>query len=195
MSEEKYNGFTEEGKRSLKIQGELPIRAVGIETKRERLNYSDLPPQNYIHVWFARRPTPATRLGVLGSVLPDDVSDDTLLQWMGIQPNNKKPERSIAQHVRHKSRTEDERDGFVYEHYGYRKSYKNLPSESEMDELHKKVKQTWGGELPTILDATAGGGSIPFESIRYEFPTKANELNPAAPIAEFRGCNRNTAAG
>ncbi len=182
MSEEKHTESTEERKRSLKIQGELPIRAVGIETKRERLNYSDLPPQNYIHVWFARRPTPATRLGILGSVLPDDVNDDTLLQWMGIQPNNKKPERSIAQHVRHKSRTEDQRDGFVYEHYGYRKSYKNHPSKSEMDELHEKVKQTWGGELPTILDATAGGGSIPFESIRYEFPTKANELNPVASV-------------
>ena len=171
-----------ENRSKLKIQGRLPIRAAGIETKRERLNYSDLPPQNYIHVWFARRPTPATRLAILASVLPEDTDEDQLLQWMGINPNNKNRNISIAEHVRQKSRTEDQRDGFVYEHYGYRKAYKNLPEGEEMENLHDKIKSAWGGELPTVLDATAGGGSIPFESIRYELPTVANELNPVASV-------------
>ncbi|WP_348609711.1 DUF1156 domain-containing protein [Halobaculum rarum] len=51
-----------------------------------------------------------------------------------------------------------------------------------MDALHDCVRNTWDGDLPTILDATAGGGSIPFESLRYEFPTVANELNPVASV-------------
>ncbi|MFB6188159.1 MAG: DUF1156 domain-containing protein, partial [Halobacteriaceae archaeon] len=54
--------------------------------------------------------------------------------------------------------------------------------EDQFNELHKTVQKTWNGELPTILDATAGGGSIPFESTRYEFPTIANELNPVASV-------------
>lgn len=171
-----------EDHRRLKIQSDLPIRTVGIETERERTNYSDLPPQNYIHVWWARRPTPATRLAILGSVLPDSIDDDSLLQWMGINPRNIAEGLGIAEHVRQKNLTEDDRDGLVYEHYGYRKSYKNLPSENEFTKLHDAVRSAWNGELPTILDATAGGGSIPFESMRYQFPTIANELNPVASV-------------
>lgn len=179
MSEKRVN--------DLKIQGDLPIRAVGIETKRERKNFTHLPPQNYIHVWWARRPTPASRLGILASVLPDTVDDDTLLRWMCMNPNqidsNYKPEdKSIAEHVREKKATKDEREGSVYEHYGYRKIWTQTPDEETIDEIHETARENWGGELPTVLDATAGGGSIPFESVRYEFPTIANELNPVASV-------------
>lgn len=173
MSEERPN---------LKIQSRLPVRTIGIENQRERKNFSDLPPQNYIHTWFARRPTPASRLAVLASVLPDTISDDQLLKWMGINPNNQNVSTTVADHVREKHRTEDQRSGRVYEHYGYRKIYKNLPSETEMENLHQKIKETWNGELPTVLDATAGGGSIPLESSRYGLPTIANELNPVASV-------------
>jgi len=166
----------------LKIHSNLPTRSVGLETKREQKNFSDKPPQNYIHVWFARRPTPATRLGVLSSVLPDTVDDDTLLRWMGMNPNNLEDGMSIAEHIRYKSDTLDQRSGRVYDHYGYRKAYKNLPNDKEMSNFHKQVRETWGGELPTVLDATAGGGSIPFESRRYQLPTIANELNPVPSV-------------
>lgn len=187
MSEDTTPSATEADKNehsrsSLKIHGNLPIRSVGLETKREQKNFSDKPPQNYIHVWFARRPTPATRLGVLSSVLPDTVDDDTLLGWMGMSPNNIEDGMDIAEHVRHKSDTLDQNSGRVYDHYGYRKAYKNLPDEEEMEKLHQQIRDTWGGELPTVLDATAGGGSIPFESRRYQLPTVANELNPVPSI-------------
>ncbi|MFW5927583.1 MAG: DUF1156 domain-containing protein [Thermoplasmatota archaeon] len=181
MSEE--NGEKERPR--LKIEDSLPIRAVGIENERENKHYSDLPPQKYVHVWWARRPTPVTRLAILSSVLPNTVDDDTLLKWMQMNPSNKKEEDSIASHIRKKKREKEEKDeldGLVYEHYGYRKAYKNLPDESEMDRLHSRIKNMYDGELPTIFDATAGGGSIPFESLRYGFPTIANELNPVASI-------------
>lgn len=168
--------------KSLKIQDRLPLRAVGIETEREQKNFSDKPPQNYIHVWWARRPTPATRLAILSSVLPSDVDEDTLLDWMGISPKNKANGMSISEHVEEKRRTVDDASGRIYDHYGYKKCYKNLPDSKEMEKLHSKAKETWGGKLPTVLDATAGGGSIPFESIRYGFPTIANELNSVASV-------------
>ncbi len=161
----------------LKIQDDLPIRVVGIESQRERKAWS--PPQNRLHLWWARRPVAASRLAILGTVLPDDVDTDTLLRWIGVDPDNKSPKKSIAEHVREKSETVDDRDGLVYEHYGYRKSYKNFPE--DIDALQKKVSETWG-DLPTVLDATAGGGAIPLESLRYGFPTIANELNPVASV-------------
>ncbi len=175
--------MTEKNNRpNLKIESNLPIRTVGIETERERKNFTDLPPQNYIHVWWARRPTPATRLAVLSSVLPDTVDDDTLLRWMGMNPDNKPRDSSIAEHIRHKKRTKDSASGPIYDHYGYKKAWKQSPSKDTLSEIHDTVRQTWDGELPTVLDATAGGGSIPFESVRYGFPTVANELNPVASV-------------
>src|SRR5207248_9075554 len=40
------------------------------------------------------------------------------------------------------------------------------------------------GELPsaTVLDPTAGGGSIPFECVRLDCQTIANDLNPVAAL-------------
>jgi adenine-specific DNA methylase len=35
---------------------------------------------------------------------------------------------------------------------------------------------------PVVLDPTAGGGSIPFETARLGFPTLANDLNPVAAL-------------
>lgn len=167
---------------ALKIQDRLPLRTVGIETQRERKDFTHLPPQNYVHVWFARRPTPATRLSILSSVLPEDVTDDELLEWIGIQPNNKPRDKSIDEHVRAKKLTEDSRDGAEYEHYGYRKVWRWTPPEDVRNQIHNRVREAWDGDIPTVLDATAGGGTIPFESLRYDFPTIANELNPVASV-------------
>jgi adenine-specific DNA methylase len=167
--------------KKLKIQSQLPLRTVGIETERERKNFTHLPPQNYLHIWWARRPTPATRLAILSSILPDSVDDDTLLSWMCIDPDNKLPEDSVAEHVRKKKESVDDRDGLVYEHYGYRKMWTQTPDKETINSIQEIAKETWG-EVPTVLDATAGGGSIPFESVRYEFPTIANELNPVASV-------------
>ncbi len=167
-------------KNDLKIYDELPIRTVGIETERERKDFTHLPPQNYLHVWWARRPTAASRLAVLASVLPDSVDNDDLLKWMQIDPDNITEGYSIDEWVRKRRESADDRDGAEYEHYGYRKIWRKTPNTEQKDEIHANAKQYWDGKLPTVLDATAGGGAIPFESVRYGFPTTANELNPVA---------------
>ena len=38
---------------------------------------------------------------------------------------------------------------------------------------------------PNVLDPTAGGGSVPFESVRLGFETAANDLNPVAVLIEL----------
>jgi len=169
----------------LKIQDVLPVTAVGIESQRERKNFSDLPPQNYVHTWFARRPTAATRLAVLASILPEGYDENEMLRLIGMDPSNlpdlPNGERDIADHIVKKKNVKEQQgtDGRVYEHYGYRKAYKNAPSESDIENLHQTLQETWG-RLPTIMDATAGGGAIPLESIRYGLDTHANELNSVA---------------
>ena len=163
----------------LAIEGELPLKAVGIENLKEA-NPKHMPPHRYIHPWFARRPTPAARLSVLGSVMPEGTTPDEILSLMQIGPDNM--EAGIAEYVEEKKATESQRDGTLGEWYGYPRPFTQSPSSDELDSLHDDLRDTWNGELPTVLDATAGGGVIPFESIRYGLPTIANELNPVPSI-------------
>ena len=161
--------------KKLAIEGELPLKTIGIENLKES-NPKHKPPQIYLHPWFARRPTPVSRLAVLASILPESVSSDQLLKWMQIGP--KHLESGIAEHVESKKATEASRSGNFEEHYGYPRPFRLSPSKSEISELHQELREHWDGELPTVLDPTAGGGVIPFEALRYNLPVRANELNP-----------------
>ncbi len=171
-----------EGKtlKTLAVEGKLPLKPVGIENLKEA-NPKHLPPHRYLHPWFARRPTPASRLAILASVLPKETDPDDLLRWMQIGPQ-RDLDVSRSEYVEQKKATENDRSGNLEEHYGYPRPFTSSPSKPELDRLHKILENQWNGELPTVLDPTAGGGVIPFESLRYGFPTKANELNQVPSI-------------
>ena len=63
--------------------------------------------------------------------------------------------------------------------YGYKQAYKNSPSATDLTLLHHLLEAHWG-KTPTVLDPTAGGGSIPFQAVRYRLPSHANDLNSVA---------------
>ena len=63
--------------------------------------------------------------------------------------------------------------------YGYRQAFRNPVSRSDIDLLHAILRRTWG-ELPTVADPTAGGGSIPWAASRLGLPVVANDLNGVA---------------
>jgi len=175
MSEKETEVDVDQEFKKLAIEGELPLKAVGIENLKES-NPKHKPPHIYLHPWFARRPTPVSRLAVLASILPEDTSSDQLLKWMQIGP--KHLDSDIAGYVENKKATESSRSGTFEEHYGYPRPFRLSPSQSEIDGLHQQLRECWDGELPTVLDPTAGGGVIPFEALRYNLPVRANELNP-----------------
>ena len=64
---------------------------------------------------------------------------------------------------------------FEGEAYSYKRAFSYSPSPSEMAEIRDQI----GGKV-FVLDPTAGGGSIPFESNRLGFKAFANDLNPVA---------------
>jgi adenine-specific DNA methylase len=161
------------------IEGSVPVKAVGIENLKES-NPQHMPPHRYLHPWFARRPTPVARLAVLSSILPKGVSSDQLLNYIQIGPSN--TDNLVEDYVLNKKRTESERDGTLGEHYGYPRPFTRSPSSEQIEEIHQLLKEHWGGELPNVLDPTAGGGVIPYESIRYNIPTAANELNTVPTV-------------
>ncbi|MDL0138680.1 DUF1156 domain-containing protein, partial [Halobacterium salinarum] len=84
----------------LAIEGALPLKAVGIENLREA-HPAHMPPHRYLHPWFARRPTPASRLAVLASILPEGTTSDELLRWMQIGPKEG-IEKDIGEYIENK---------------------------------------------------------------------------------------------
>ncbi|MFP8957662.1 DUF1156 domain-containing protein [Natrialbaceae archaeon A-CW3] len=162
----------------LKAEGVLPLKAAGIESLKEA-NPEVMSPHRNIFRWFARRPTAATRLAILASLLPEETSNDELLELMGVGPRHNL-ESPIEDYVVEKHATKDSRNGSVTDHFGYDYPHRTVPDEERFTQLQEELSDFWGGSLPTVLDPTAGGGTIPLESTRYGLPTISNELNPVA---------------
>jgi len=162
----------------VKAESILPTKTVGLECLKEA-NPETMSPHRNIFKWFARRPTAATRLAILASILPEDISNDELLRLMCIGPRREIDE-SISDYVLQKFATKGDRSGSIEDHFGYEYPHSRVPSEKDLEKFHSKLESHWDGELPTVLDPTAGGGTIPLESLRYGLPTISNELNPVA---------------
>jgi putative DNA methylase len=158
------------------IESWLPIAAVGEESVRERRSMTALPPTYYLHVWWARRPLVASRAAILASLLPEDADRDKFMHILGIHGDPVRTRKRIDL-----ARKTGENLGL--NPYGYERAFKYLPDTNEKNWLRSTFNRI-SGELPSVLDPTAGGGSIPFESLRLGFPTFANDLNPVAVLIQ-----------
>jgi len=158
------------------IERWLPIAALGEESVRERRSMTALPPTYYLHVWWARRPLVASRAAILAVLLPADADREKFMRVLGIHGDPVAAKRRIAKATR-----EDVRLGA--EAYGYPRAFSYLPTSSESEWVNDELSRI-GLDNPIILDPTAGGGSIPFESVRLGFSTLANDLNPVAALIQ-----------
>ena len=154
------------------IEDWLPIAELGIESVRERRSMTALPPTYYLHVWWARRPLVASRAAVLASLLPADADHEKFLHVLGIHGDPVEAKKRIAIATR-----KGERLGASA--YGYPRAFGYTPDEGDRTWLAKSL--TTGA---TLLDPTAGGGSVPFECVRLGLETVANDLNPVAGLIE-----------
>ena len=154
------------------IERWLPIAALSEESVRERRSMTALPPTYYLHVWWARRPLVASRAAVLASLLPEDADRERFLHAIGIHGDPVAAKRRIEIATRR-----GERLGAAA--YGYVRAFKYLLSSEDFDWLTETVGNA------SVLDPTAGGGSVPFESARLGFETAANDLNPVAVLTEL----------
>lgn len=159
------------------IEDDLPLTAIDIESQKD-MESGRYHPLRSLDKWFAARPTPAARLAVLGSILPDDITDDQLLKWMKVGPKEKR--KNIGEYVVKKFAEKDDKKSSntgLDEYYGYPNPNTLSPTHSEVQELRETIENEWE-EFPTVLDPTSGRGIIPFEALRYNIPVVANELNP-----------------
>ena len=136
------------------IEDWLPIAELGEESIRERRSMTALPPTYYLHVWWARRPLVASRAAVLASLLPADADHAKFMHVLGIHGDPVEAKKRIAVATR-----KGERLGASA--YGYPRAFGYTPDEADKRWVVESV--TTGA---TLLDPTAGGGSIPFETVR-----------------------------
>lgn len=159
------------------IEHWLPIAALGEESVRERRSMTALPPTYYLHVWWARRPLVASRAAILASLLPADADREKFMRVLGIHGDPVASRKRIDAARRSGTRFEGEA-------YSYPRAFGYLPSSQETDWMKYEIRRIHGSNAPTVLDPTAGGGSIPFESARLGFITFGNDLNPVATLIE-----------
>ncbi len=155
------------------IERWLPIAALGEESIRERRSLQALPPTYYLHVWWARRPLVASRAAVLASLLPADADRDRFLHVLGIHGDPVVTKRRIDAAKRTK-------EHLGPNPYGYKRAFTYAPNSEDKE----WVELTKGSSLDnlSILDPTAGGGSIPFEAERIGLTSIVNDLNPVAAL-------------
>lgn len=158
------------------IEDWLPIAEIGIESLRERVPMTPFPAPNRLHVWWARRPLVASRAAVLGSLLPSDANRETFMHILGIHGDPIAARRRIE-----RARKTGENLGLSP--YGYDRAFKYSPSDDERLWAESEQRKL-GIEAPKVLDPTAGGGSIPLESLRLGVTTFANDLNPVAVLVQ-----------
>jgi len=158
------------------IEEWLPVAEIGLESLRERTPMTPFPAPNRLHVWWARRPLVASRAAVLASVLPADADHQRFLHVLGIHGDPIATRRRIDA-----ARRKGER--FEGQAYSYDRAFKYNLNNEDKDWLQYEVRRI-GLDFATVLDPTAGGGSIPFEAIRLGFNAIANDLNPVASLIE-----------
>ncbi|MBD2316497.1 DUF1156 domain-containing protein [Pseudanabaena sp. FACHB-1050] len=120
-----------------------------------------------LHRWYSRKPLSFSRASVLGSLLPADISMEEFEYLLGLdQARTDRRETEKEKNDRHQ-RT---------------RLYKTPPTPERVKRVQELCEQMWGDKTPAVLDAFAGGGSIPFEAARYGLRVFASDLNPVAVV-------------
>ena len=132
------------------IETFLPVEEISEEAPKQKLGYGK-PRTFEMHYWWTRNPLIAARAAVLGALLPSDFDIKEFKRLLGLEF----------------SRTT-----------GKRAHYYDI-SDERIEQLQEIYNETWE-KVPIILDPFAGGGSIPFESLRLGVNTIANDYNPVS---------------
>lgn len=141
------------------IEVALPLEVMNREYGREKSLRHGHP--STMHLYWSRKPTGTAR-AVLFAQLVDDPSarpDDF--------PTVSAQDRERARLLRIIEKL------VVWE---------NSNDESLLQEATSEIRKSNGGQLPTVVDPFAGGGSIPLEAQRLGLGVESSDLNPLAVL-------------
>jgi adenine-specific DNA methylase len=131
-----------------------------VQLLNEQVNYEHGGnPFKGLHRWYSRKPLSFSRASVLASLLPGSVTMEEFEELLGLERRELRGDRKNAV-----------------------KLYKTPPGEGLIDRVQSYCEGVWGDRTPAVLDAFAGGGSIPFEAARYGLRVFGSDLNPVAVV-------------
>ncbi len=104
-----------------------------------------------MHYWWTRKPLITARAAVLGALLPADFDPQEFEKLLGLEYVKSTGKRAFNYDI----------------------------TLERMEQLQAEYKKVWGN-VPIVLDPFAGGGSIPFESMRLGIDVIANDYNAMA---------------
>ena len=155
------------------IEQWMPINEVSTEAIRERAGAVPNPAPNQLHVWWARRPLIASRAAALLSMIPAESDGlktrEQVFKILGTSQGIHNIAERISLAAGNNERIKD-----AYK--DHKRAFHHNPTEDQFSWMESNLVEN----SSTLLDLTAGGGSIPFEAGRLGFRTIANELNPVA---------------
>ena len=152
------------------IEDWLPINATSVESIRERAGAVPNPTPHQLHVWWARRPLAISRAAVAAALLNTDAGQEEFFNVIGTHPG------VVDEQLRlDTAKISGER---LSQAYSMPRAFTHNLTDAE----HKWFRENLAVSDPVVLDVTAGGGSIPFETGRLGIQSIANELNPVATL-------------
>ncbi|MCC5898055.1 MAG: DUF1156 domain-containing protein [Phormidium sp. BM_Day4_Bin.17] len=111
-----------------------------------------------LHRWYSRKPLSFSRASILASLLPESVTLEEFEWLLGLDWRQFRGQRDAV------------------------RLYKTPPTADRIEKVHDYCEETWGHRQASLMDAFAGGGSIPFEGVRYGLEVFASDLNPVAVV-------------
>lgn len=141
------------------IEVALPLKAVNAASGREKSIFRGHP--SALHLWWARRPLAACR-AVLFASLVDDPSS--------------RPDKFPSEEAQNAERQR------LFELIEELVLWKNSNNRELLARARSKIAASCEGQLPTVMDPFAGGGSIPLEAQRLGLGARASDLNPVAVL-------------
>src|SRR6266536_3283329 len=112
-----------------------------------------------LHIWPARRPLAASRAALIATLLKD--------------PKDAEVRRQLLSKLGGKLvKDETDTEGGIL-HWG-------RESSPDLQWFRDRIRETYGGRAPRMLDPFAGGGAIPLEAMRLGCEVTAADINPVA---------------
>ena len=126
------------------IEDWFPINEISIEAIRERAAASALPPLNWLHVWWARRPLATSRAAAAASLLSGPPASSEFYGLLGTHPGIVDEQQNLDEAKIQGLRL---KQGFSKP-----RAFTHNLSETEREWLHQNLVT----DNPVVLDITAG---------------------------------------
>ena len=153
------------------IEVAFPLEQVSLDSVHEKnVRHGHI---STLHIWPARRPLAACRAALIATLLPDpgaaEERKEIYRRLAGEAVETVKTEKRDGRTVERRKR--ETRGGIL--HWG-------REGGADLDWFRIRIRETYGGRAPKVLDPFAGGGAIPLEAMRLGCEATAVDINPVA---------------